>query len=105
MKRAGVDPLAGDKPIEPLLHLVGRFVRKREGENLLSRDADVRDEVRDPVRDDACLAAPRPGEDQEWAMNVQDGFTLCGVEPLNKATQSPVSFPTSLTGPRSKPVG
>ena len=43
------------------------------------RDA-VPDQVGDPVGDDAGLAAPRPGEDEERTLDVGDGLPLGRVE-------------------------
>ena len=45
------------------------------------------DEVRDPMRDHARLAAARAGEDQEGAVAGRHGFALRGVQILEEALQ------------------
>ena len=38
----------------------------------------------DAVRDDACLAAPRAGQDQQWTFSVSDGFALLRIQALQE---------------------
>jgi hypothetical protein len=71
----GADPeiLADVRPeqlIEPGLHLAGGLVGEGDGEDAVGRDAVERDEVGDPVDDDARLAAAGAREDQERAIEV-----------------------------------
>jgi hypothetical protein len=60
--------------------LVGRFVRKCDPEDLFSTNVAIFDQMRDTIRDDTCLAAARPCQNQDWAVSRFDGFELLRVE-------------------------
>jgi hypothetical protein len=65
---------------EPGAHLAGRLVGERDGEDAPGRYADVRDEVRDAIGDDARLAAARAREDEKRPVMVGDRAGLRFVE-------------------------
>ena len=44
----------------------------------------VADEVRDPARDDACLARSRAGENQQRTFRVQDRFHLFRIQGIEE---------------------
>ncbi len=68
------------KPLEAGAHLAGRLVREGDGEDAPRRDVLARDEVRDPIGDDARLAAARAREDEERPFGVNDSAGLGLVE-------------------------
>jgi len=82
----GADPQlpvpAAQQALEPLLHLVRGLVGEGDGEDVEGGQAPLQDEVGGAVREDAGLAASCAGEDQQWAIAVQNGFALTVVEPL-----------------------
>ena len=56
------------------------------------------DQMRDPVRDDARLAAARAGEDQQRALDVSGSFVLLGVQTLKEIHRRDVrGTPISVT--------
>ena len=59
MKCSHLDRLRSDELRHTATHLVCGFVRERQRHDLLGRDTG-KDQVRDPVCHDACLAAPWP---------------------------------------------
>ena len=63
-------------------HLFGRLVGERDREHFVRFCVAVADEVRDAARDDARLARPRAGEDEQRPFQVQDRLALFGVEGL-----------------------
>ena len=67
--------LPGDKLRHAPLHFVGRLVRKRQRQNLRRRHAAF-DQIRDPVRDDPRLAAPRPGQHQQRPVAMRHRLAL-----------------------------
>ncbi len=86
VERPHRDVAAGLRPHEahdPLAHLGGGLVRERDREDPPRRDALHPDEVRDPVREHAGLAAPGAGEDEDRPVRRLDGPTLLGVEPAD----------------------
>ena len=48
------------------------------------------DEMRDPVCDDASLAAARSGEQQQRPFDVRNSFFLLGIEALEEVHLTPV---------------
>ena len=73
-----------DQPLDPFGHLPGRFVRERDGEDLVRADAVFPDQVGDPVGERPGLAAAGAGDDQDRALGVQDGLALDVVERLEQ---------------------
>jgi len=74
--------LGREEPLEAAAHLAGRLVREGDGQDAVRRDARARDEVRDAVGDDPCLAAARAGEHEQGAVHVLDGIGLRLVQTL-----------------------
>jgi hypothetical protein len=54
--------LFADELIQSRAHLAGGFIRKRNGEDLVRRDAVFVNQVGDPVCEHARLAAARSGQ-------------------------------------------
>ena len=61
MKRAGPDRLSRHKPLQPIPHLVGRFVGEGKSENLSRRNA-LLEQIRDPVGNNPCFPTARAGQ-------------------------------------------
>lgn len=61
-------------------HLVGGAVGEGDGEDGVRRVATYQETVRDMASDDARLAAPRSGEDEERTPFVQHDEALLGVQ-------------------------
>ena len=78
--RAEVVGAAGQQRLDAGAHLAGGLVGEGDGEDAPGRHAGLADEVGDAVGDDAGLAGPRPGEDEERAGGAGDGLSLGGVE-------------------------
>ena len=62
---------------------LGGLVRERDGEDLTRTDARTQ-QVCDAVGDDARLARPGPGDDENGPLRRQDGLALDGVEPCQE---------------------
>ena len=75
MERAEPHPLARRELGHAALHLVGRLVGEREGQDLRRPDAAF-EQVGDAMRDDARLAAARPGQHQQRPVAVRHGLAL-----------------------------
>ncbi len=73
----GADPdlAAGGQPLDAEPHFVGRLVREREGQDLLSGHA-VGQHACNAMGNHPRLSAARSGEDQQGAVVVQDGLPL-----------------------------
>ena len=69
----------GDQPGEPGLHLVGRLVGEGQGQDLRAGDA-LLQQVGDAMRDHARLAAARPGQNQQRAIDMLHRLELGGGE-------------------------
>ena len=63
-----------------LLHLLGRLVREGDRDHLAGVRVAGADEVGDAVGDDARLARPGAGEDEQRAVDLQHGLALFGVQ-------------------------
>ena len=83
VERARLDVLAGvaDEVRDPLPELARGAVGERHGEDPVRPDGLDADQVRDPVGDDARLARPGAGEDEQRAVGRRDGPGLLGVHP------------------------
>ena len=75
MERAEPHAVARGQLGHAALHLVGRLVGEREGQNLRRRHAAF-EQVGDAVRNDAGLAAARPGQHQQRPVAVRHGLAL-----------------------------
>ena len=75
VKRAHPHRLAGGQHIQACPHLVGRLVRKGQG-NDLPRRHPVPQQVGHAMGYHAGLAAPRSGQDQQRSVDVLDGGPL-----------------------------
>jgi hypothetical protein len=84
----GGDPhLSGDRADErghPALHLVGRLVGERDGQDLEGRDALLLDQVRHPVGQHPRLAGAGARHEQQGAAGVGDRLPLDGVQLLEE---------------------
>jgi hypothetical protein len=80
------DPRAGERGagegFDAGAHLFGGLVRKRDREDLVVLGVAFREQVRNALGDDACFARPRAGENQQRALDVQDGVALFRIETL-----------------------
>ena len=56
------------------------LVRERHRENLVGLGVAIADEIRDSAGDDAGLARPGAGEDQQRPLGMKDRGALFGVE-------------------------
>ena len=65
---------------EPAGHLAGGLVGEGDDEHVARSDDARCERVRDPPRDDPCLAAARAGEDAQRPGRDQDGFALGRIE-------------------------
>ena len=73
----GADPngwIAGE-PLDAAGHLVGRLIRKRQGEYLVAGHS-LRQEPCHAMRDHARLAASRPGQYQQRPLEMRHRFAL-----------------------------
>ena len=69
-----------DRVAEPLDHAVDDVLESLRDEIAARRiRVTVADEVRDATGDDARLPGARAGQDQEWPVDVNDGFALLGI--------------------------
>ena len=68
-----------DQLLHALGHLRRRFVGKGDGEDSVRRDADIFDQVRNAVSNDARLAAAGTGKDQQRALGGLDRQALLRV--------------------------
>ena len=71
---------AGEDRRHALRHLAGGLVRERDGQDLPRVHA-AGHQVRDPLRDDAGLAAARAGQDEQGPVHVEDRLPLDRIEP------------------------
>src|ERR671910_494954 len=82
MERA--DPKTGWIPIQqladPLFHLPGSLVGKRDRKNLVGRNSVPIDQSRNARGEYAGLARARSCKHEERAVNVLDGLALCGIQ-------------------------
>ena len=65
---------------DALPHLLGRLVGEGDGEHLVRARQPLLHGVRDPVRDDACLAGAGAGENQHRTVGVHHGLALFGIQ-------------------------
>ena len=75
MERAEPHAVARGQLGHAALHLVGRLVGERQRQDLRRRHAAFQ-QVGDAVRDDAGLAAARPGQHQQRPVAVRHRFAL-----------------------------
>ena len=64
---------------QPFSHLVGRFVSKRQRQNLLRRDPTL-NHISDPMGNDARFSASGSREDQQWTGNFLYRGLLSRIE-------------------------
>ncbi len=82
-----------EQRFDPLAHLGGGFVREGHRHDLVGMHDLFRDEIRDPMRDDARLPRPRAGENQQRPFAVLHGLLLLWIE-RGKEVQPPYSTVT-----------
>ncbi len=63
-----------------LAHFGGGLVREGHGGDVLRLEPLRLDQPGDLLRDDARLAAARPGQHETWAVEIARGFVLSGIE-------------------------
>ena len=73
---------AAEQPLDALAQLSRRLVREGDGHDPGGRYVLLADQIGDAVGDDAGLAAARPGEDQQRAVNVGYSLELRRVESI-----------------------
>ncbi len=71
---------ASEHDREALAHLPRRLVRERDGEDLVRLHAARVDQVRDAVRENACLAGARARDDENGPFGGHDGLALRVVQ-------------------------
>ena len=80
----GEDPgrarLPAEHPLEPLAHLSRGLVGERDREDLVRPHAVRADQVSDAMREHAGLPGARTGDDEQRAVDVQDGLALGRIE-------------------------
>ena len=76
----GTNPGRQQQVLDPMPHLRGGLVGEGDREHVPRVDALHRQEVGDPVGDDAGLAAPRPGQDEHRALRGRDRLALRRVQ-------------------------
>ncbi len=83
MERAQHDPLdglVGQERFDARLHLLRGFVGERHGQDLPGPDSLHRDEIGDPLGQDARLPRARTGYHQNGTIPRGDGFELLLVK-------------------------
>ena len=65
-------------------HLFGRLVGERDREDFVRLRVAVADEIGDAAGDDAGLARPGAGEDQQRPLDMKNRFALFGIERLEE---------------------
>ena len=71
--------LATEQTKHALAHLLGRFVRKGDGQDGGSGHVMVLDQMRDSMRNDASFSTACAGEQQQRSFNMLDSFTLLRI--------------------------
>ena len=89
---------------DPLAHLRGRLVGEGDRDHFGRVDVARRQQVGDPVGQDAGLAGPGPGDHQERAARVYDRLALSGVQPRQQGVDA-LGTPGCALGPLGGPVG
>ena len=72
---AGTLLFAGHEFADAVPHLAGRFVRKRQGEDIPGRHPLLK-QVCDPASNDPRFSAPRPGDNQQRSLQMRDRLSL-----------------------------
>ena len=82
VEREDPEPARGraEEVVEPAAHLARGLVGKGDREDLGRPDPVRRDQVGDAVGEDARLARPGAGDDQQRPFGVQDGLSLRGIQ-------------------------
>jgi hypothetical protein len=77
-----VTPLlfAAEIVLHAVAHLLRRFVRECDGENLVRIDVADGEQVSDAVRQDARLTTAWPGHDEDRPFGCRDSLALLRVE-------------------------
>ena len=75
VERADPDGRIAGEPLDAPAHFVGGLVREGQGENVLAGDS-LLQQPGDAMRDDARLAAARPGQDQQRPVEMCNRFPL-----------------------------
>jgi hypothetical protein len=78
-------PGAGtDERGDALLHLAGRLVGERDGEDLAGLHVPLGDQVRDAVGQHPGLSRPRAGDDEQRTAGVEDRLALLRVQTVEQ---------------------
>ena len=81
---------------EAVAHLPGGLVRERDREDLVRLHLLVRDQMRDAVREDACLPRARAGDDEQRPLGGADRLELGLVEAVQEAVGGRDGDPSML---------
>ena len=73
--------------LHPARHLGRGLVGEGDGQQIARRELALAEQPRDPVGDDAGLAAAGAGQDQQRAIAGRHGFALRGVQIIEEALQ------------------
>ena len=79
MKRAHPDLRARRELAHAPPHFVGGFVGERQRQNLISGHA-LGQQMRDAMRDDPRLPAPRPGQNQQRPLGMHHRLALRRIQ-------------------------
>jgi hypothetical protein len=79
-ERRALQTLPGEQALDPLAHLARGLVREGDGEDVVGRNVALADQISDAVDDDARLARPRAGQNQQRPLGRHDRLALPLVE-------------------------
>ena len=66
------------------LHLIGGFVRERDGEDVLRTHITILDQMSHAIRNDPCLTASGAGKDEHRPFDGFNSFQLFRIQKLRK---------------------
>ena len=72
--------MAAEETLNALTHLFCRFIGEGDGENVPRCDAFFRNQVSDAMRNNACFARARTGENKKRPFCMKYGLALLFVE-------------------------
>ena len=82
-----LEPDRQEERLDPAGHLTRRLVGEGDGQQVARRDTALAGEPGDPVGDDARLAAPGAGQDEERPVTGGDGLALRRVQIVEEALE------------------
>jgi hypothetical protein len=81
--------IAAEQRLDARAHLLGGFIGKGHREDAAGVGHAFADQIGDAVRNDAGLARPCAGENEQRAMGMDDGVLLLGVQ-RGEEIQAPI---------------